>query len=55
VVIVSHNLGQVQRVANEVLFLISGSRVELSDVETFFTHPTDPRSAEYISGEVGKA
>ena len=55
VVIVSHNLGQVQRVANEVLFLISGSRVEQSDVETFFTHPTDPRSAEYISGEVGKA
>lgn len=55
VVIVSHNLGQVQRVADHVLFLISGSRVEQSDVDTFFNHPTDPRSAEYISGEVGRA
>lgn len=55
VIIVSHNLGQVQRVADYVLFLISGSRVELSDSETFFHHPADPRSAKYISGEVGKA
>jgi phosphate transport system ATP-binding protein len=54
VIIVSHNLGQVQRVADNVLFLIQGSRVEQSDADTFFHHPTDPRSAEYISGEVGR-
>ena len=55
VIIVSHNLGQVRRVADHVLFLISGSRVEQNDVDTFFKHPADARSAEYVSGEVGTA
>lgn len=55
VVMVSHNLGQVQRVADNVLFLISGSRVEQNDAETFFRNPSDARSREYVSGEVGKA
>lgn len=54
VIMVSHNLGQVQRVADDVLFLISGSRVEMSPKDTFFNDPADPRSRDYISGEVGK-
>lgn len=54
VIMVSHNLGQVQRVADDVLFLISGSRVEMSPKDTFFDNPSDPRSRDYISGEVGK-
>lgn len=55
VVMVSHNLGQVRRVADNVLFLVSGSRVEQNDAATFFNNPSDARSREYVSGEVGRA
>ncbi|MGH7922167.1 MAG: phosphate ABC transporter ATP-binding protein [Candidatus Dormibacteraceae bacterium] len=55
VIMVSHNLGQVRRVADYVLFLFAGSSVELNDAQTFFDNPSDPSSREYVSGEVGKA
>jgi phosphate transport system ATP-binding protein len=55
VVMVSHNLGQVRRVADHVLFLQSGDRVEFSDAKTFFENPADERSRRYIGAEVGVA
>jgi phosphate transport system ATP-binding protein len=55
VVIVSHNLGQVRRVADRVLFLLAGERVELSDAAAFFERPADERSRSYIGAEVGAA
>ncbi|MFZ0217814.1 MAG: phosphate ABC transporter ATP-binding protein [Candidatus Dormiibacterota bacterium] len=55
VIMVSHNLGQVRRVANNVLFLLAGERVEFSDAAKFFADPSDARSRDYIAEEVGKA
>jgi phosphate transport system ATP-binding protein len=53
VILVSHNLGQVRRLADRVLFLLDGERVELSDRATFFEQPSDPRSRRYLAGEAG--
>lgn len=55
VVMVSHNLGQVRRMADNVLFLQAGDRVEFSDARTFFENPADERSRKYIGAEVGVA
>ena len=51
VIMVSHNLAQVGRVADEVLLLMTGSRVEMADNRTFFHNPGDPRTREYVAGE----
>jgi phosphate transport system ATP-binding protein len=51
VVIVSHNLSQVARVADRVLFMVAGERVELASAETFFRNPSDPRTRRYVAGE----
>jgi phosphate transport system ATP-binding protein len=51
VIMVSHNLAQVARVADNVLLLMMGSRVEFADSQTFFHNPSDPRTREYIAGE----
>ena len=54
VIMVSHNLGQVSRVADDVLFLLDGRAVEFSDARTFFSNPTDERTRRYVAGEVAK-
>ena len=54
VIMVSHNLGQVARVADHVLFLLAGERIELADAKTFFENPTDARSREYVAGEMAR-
>jgi phosphate transport system ATP-binding protein len=51
VIMVSHNLAQVARVSNNVLFLLAGDRVEFADKQTFFHNPSDPRTREYVAGE----
>jgi phosphate transport system ATP-binding protein len=55
VIMVSHNLGQVRRVSDSVLFLLAGNRVEFADTNTFFEQPNDERSRAYIGAEVGAA
>ena len=55
VIMVSHNIGQVGRVADHVLFLLAGERVEFADKRTFFDQPADVRSREYVAGEVARA
>jgi len=52
VIMVSHNLGQVARVADHILFLLAGRRVELSEAKTFFENPVDERSRDYVAGEM---
>lgn len=54
VIMVSHNLGQVARVADHVLFLLAGEKVELADARTFFESPADARSREYVAGEMAR-
>ena len=53
VIMVSHNLGQVRRVADHVVFLLEGRQVESGDAEQFFRTPSDPRSRAYVAEEIG--
>jgi tungstate transport system ATP-binding protein len=48
----THNLFQARRVARRVAFLLDGRLVEVTDTETFFTAPQDPRTTAFVRGEM---
>ena len=52
VVLVTHNVFQARRLANRVAFILDGKIVELSDTESFFERPRDPRTAAFVRGEM---
>ncbi len=49
---VSHDLGQVRRIASEVLFLHGGRLVEHSPVERFLDAPATPLAAAFVAGQL---
>ena len=53
IVIVTHNMQQAARVADRTAFMLSGELVEVGPTETIFTHPSDPRTEEYVTGKFG--
>ncbi len=52
VVLVSHNLGQVARLAGDVLVLSRGRAVEHGPVASVLTTPRTPETRAYIKGEL---
>jgi len=53
IVIVTHNMQQAARIADEVGFMLLGELIEFDTVKKIFTDPTDERTFEYISGRFG--
>ncbi len=53
IVIVTHNLQQAFRVADEVAFMHLGELVEYGSSEQVFDRPREPRTRDYISGAFG--
>jgi phosphate transport system ATP-binding protein len=53
VVIVTHNLQQAHRVADQVGFMYLGELVEYGHAERMFASPTQERTKEYVSGAFG--
>jgi phosphate transport system ATP-binding protein len=53
VVIVTHNLQQAHRVADQVAFMYLGELVEYGPVEQIFAAPREDRTREYVSGAFG--
>jgi phosphate transport system ATP-binding protein len=53
VVIVTHNLQQAHRVADQVGFMYLGELVEYGPVEQIFAAPREERTREYVSGAFG--
>jgi tungstate transport system ATP-binding protein len=51
-VLVTHNVFQAKRLAHRVAFLLDGKLIEVSDVDTFFNRPQDPRTAAFICGDM---
>jgi tungstate transport system ATP-binding protein len=51
-VLVTHNVFQARRLAQRVVFLLDGKAIEVSDVDTFFNRPQDPRTAAFARGEM---
>lgn len=52
VVLVSHNLGQVVRLADDVLVLSAGRAVEHGPARSVVLHPRSPQARAYVAGEL---
>jgi tungstate transport system ATP-binding protein len=52
VVWATHNLFQARRMACRVGLLLNGQLIEVADSKTFFEHPHDPRTAEFVEGKM---
>ncbi len=52
IVLVTHNIFQARRLATRVVFLMNGELVEVAPTEQFFNEPADPRTMDFISGDL---
>ncbi|RWJ00235.1 MAG: ABC transporter ATP-binding protein, partial [Mesorhizobium sp.] len=52
IVMASHDLGQVRRVAADVVFLVCGRLCEHASVDDFFDRPSSAEAAAFIQGEL---
>jgi phosphate transport system ATP-binding protein len=52
-ILVTNNTKQAARVTERCAFFLMGELVELSETTTLFTHPTDSRTDDYVTGKFG--
>ena len=52
IVMVTHNLGQAKRLADEIVFLHQGRVVERTPVAQFFQRPASTEAAQFLEGEL---
>jgi tungstate transport system ATP-binding protein len=52
IVMASHDLGQVRRLAGEVIFLVRGALCEQGQASDFLDHPTTPEAAAFLRGDL---
>ena len=52
VIFATHDLGQARRLANDVIFLVSGRVAEHSAAEAFFTAPASSDAAAFVRGDL---
>lgn len=52
IVIATHNIPQVRRIADRVGILLNGELIEVNSIEGIFTSPHDERSAAFLKGEM---
>jgi tungstate transport system ATP-binding protein len=48
----THNLFQARRVASQVGLLLNGQLIEVADAKTFFDHPKDQRTVDFVQGKM---
>jgi phosphate transport system ATP-binding protein len=53
IVIVTHNMQQAARVAENTGFFLNGKMVEFDKTDKIFTNPKDKRTEDYITGRFG--
>ncbi len=53
VVIVTHNMQQAVRVADDTAFFLMGELIEFADTKQLFSYPGDKRTEDYITGRFG--
>ncbi|MEQ9729533.1 MAG: phosphate ABC transporter ATP-binding protein [Candidatus Methanoperedens sp.] len=52
IVIATHNIPQVKRIADRVGILLNGDLIEVNSIEGIFMAPEDERSAAFLKGEM---
>lgn len=50
VVVVTHNMQQAGRIADRTAFFLQGKLIEVGETTTFFAHPTQKETEDYITG-----
>ncbi len=53
IIIVTHNLAQARRIADETIFMLSGEVIEIGNTKDIFENPKDERTRQYIGGMFG--
>ena len=53
VAIVTHNMQQASRIADNTAFFLQGEIIETGDTEKIFSFPQDKRTEDYITGRFG--
>jgi phosphate transport system ATP-binding protein len=53
VVIVTHNMQQAARVADETIFMLDGEVIETGPTNLIFKRPADQRTQDYVLGRFG--
>ena len=53
VIIVTHNMQQAARVADDTVFMLDGQIVEEGPTDVIFSRPSDKRTEDYVSGRFG--
>lgn len=53
ILIVTHNMGQAQRIAERSMFMYLGDLVEYDLTTKLFTNPEDERTRAYLTGKMG--
>lgn len=51
--IVTHNMQQASRIADNTAFFLQGEIIETGDTEKIFSFPQDKRTEDYITGRFG--
>jgi tungstate transport system ATP-binding protein len=51
-ILVTHDVFQVRRLADSAAFIVGGQLVEVGVMDDFIDHPEDPRTRDYLLGEL---
>ena len=52
IVMASHDLGQVRRLAGDVIFMVRGALCERGQAADFLDHPSTPEAAAFVRGDL---
>ena len=52
-IVVTHNLGQANRISNRTMFFYQGALVEYGATDDLFNRPTHPDTERYVTGRMG--
>ena len=53
IIIVTHNLQQAIRIADQTAFFYQGELIEFNDSKMLFTHPACEKTKDYVTGRFG--
>ncbi len=53
ILIVTHNMGQAERISSRSMFMYLGELVEYGDTSKLFSQPADERTQAYLKGKIG--
>ncbi len=53
ILIVTHNMGQAERISSKSMFMYLGELVEYDDTKKMFSRPKDERTKSYLTGKIG--